>query len=83
MDFTHQESHTMQTASTVANPFALLTDPESIFRAVEAAQHRDALNRRVCRPLDRAPRGEGDGSHEAAAHDASIDRAGQHWSSMA
>lgn len=75
----------MQTASTVANPFALLTDPESIFRAVEAAQHRDVLNRRVCRPLDRAPRGEGQGDepHEAAAHDASIERAGQRWPSMA
>jgi hypothetical protein len=85
MDFTHQESNLMQTASTAANPFALLTDPESIFRAVEAAQRLDVLNRRVCRPLDRAPRGEGQGeeSHEAAPHDAALDRPVSRWPSMA
>ena len=71
----------MQTASTAANPFALLTNPESIFQAVEASQRLDALNRRICRPLDRAPRGEGNGEEggEAAAHDAAIDRAAQRW----
>jgi hypothetical protein len=85
MDFTPQEIDTMQTASTAANPFALLTDPESIFRAVEASQRLDVLNRRVCRPLDRAPRGEGQGdeAHDAMSHDAAIDRAGQRWPSMA
>jgi hypothetical protein len=81
MDRTHPKAHTMQTASTAANPFALLTDPESIFRAVEASARLDSLNRRICRPLDRAPRGEGNGeaTHEAAAHDAAIDRAAQRW----
>lgn len=81
MNFTHPKAHTMQTASMAANPFALLTDPESIFRAVEASQRLEGLNRRVCRPLDRAPRGEGNGEveHEAAAHDAAIDRAAQRW----
>jgi hypothetical protein len=71
----------MQTASMAANPFALLTDPESIFRAVEASQRLDSLNRRVCRPLDRAPRGEGEEGqpHEAAAHDAAIDGVAQRW----
>jgi hypothetical protein len=83
MDFTPQEIDTMQTASTAANPFALLTDPESIFRAVEASQRLDVLNRRVCRPLDRAPRGEGEESNDAAAHDAAIDRVAQRWPSMA
>jgi hypothetical protein len=43
----------MHTAPLAANPFALLTDPEAIFRAVAASQPLDALNRRVCRPLDR------------------------------
>ena len=70
----------MHTAATAANPFALLTNPESIFQAVEASQRLDAGNRRICRPLDRAPRGEGaEGEHEAAAHDAAIDRAAQRW----
>jgi hypothetical protein len=81
MDLTHLEPDTMQTASMAVNPFALLTDPESIFRAVEASQRLEGLNRRICRPLDRAPRGEGNGEaeHEAAAHDAAIDRAAQRW----
>jgi hypothetical protein len=82
MDFTHQERQPMQTASTAANPFALLTDPESIFRAVEVSQRLDVLNRRVCRPLDRAPRGEGQGDESDAPHDATLDR-GQRWPSVA
>ena len=81
MDLSHKERPVMQTASIAANPFALLTDPEAIFRAVEASQRLEGLNRRICRPLDRAPRGEGngEGEHEAAAHDAAIDRAAQRW----
>jgi hypothetical protein len=81
MDLTQPKAPTMQTASISPNPFALLTDPESIFRAVEASQRLEGLNRRICRPLDRAPRGEGngEGEHEAAAHDAAIDRAAQRW----
>lgn len=67
----------MQSALIAANPFALLTDPESILRAVEGSQRLEGLNRRICRPLDRAPRGQGE--HEAAAHDAAIDRAAQRW----
>jgi hypothetical protein len=44
------------------NPFALLTDPEAIFRAVEASPRLENLNRRICRPLDRAQRdGNADG----------------------
>lgn len=71
-----------ETVSIAANPFALLTDPESIFRAVEASQRLEGLARRICRPLDRAPKGEGNGeeqTHEAAAHDAAIERAAQRW----
>jgi hypothetical protein len=81
MDPQALEPPAMQSASTAANPFALLTNPESIFQAVEASQRLDALNRRVCRPLDRAPRGEGNAEEggEAAAHDAAIDRAAQRW----
>jgi hypothetical protein len=81
MDFTHKD-RLMHAASTAANPFALLTDPESIFRAVEASQRLDVLNRRICRPLDRAPRGEGEDGHEGSAHDAPIDRAAQRWPSV-
>lgn len=48
----------MHSASLASNPFALLTDPDAILRAVESSQHLEALNRRVCRPLDRLHRDE-------------------------
>lgn len=65
----------MHAVPQIANPFALLTDPEAIFRAVEAASPRlESLNRRICRPLDRAARdGNGEGP-DAAAHDALVER---------
>jgi hypothetical protein len=36
-----------------ANPFALLMDPESVFRAIEKSERLGRLHSRVCRPLDR------------------------------
>ena len=64
----------MHAVPQIANPFALLTDPEAIFRAVEASPRLESLNRRICRPLDRAQRdGNGEGQ-EPAAHDAVIER---------
>jgi hypothetical protein len=65
----------MHAAPLVPNPFALLTDPEAIFRAVEASPRLEGLNRRICRPLDRAHRGDGpsDG-HDVAADDAVLER---------
>lgn len=37
----------------IANPFLMLTQPDSILRAVERSERLDGLKRRVCRPLDR------------------------------
>jgi hypothetical protein len=37
----------------VANPFALLMDPDAIFRAIENSERLERLHSRVCRPLDR------------------------------
>jgi hypothetical protein len=37
----------------VANPFVLLMDPESVFRAIEKSERLERLHSRVCRPLDR------------------------------
>ena len=37
----------------VANPFVLLMDPESVFRAIEKSERLGKLNRHLCRPLDR------------------------------
>jgi hypothetical protein len=36
-----------------ANPFALLMDPEAIFRAIENSERLERLHSRVCRPLDK------------------------------
>jgi hypothetical protein len=57
----------------IANPFALLTDPEAIFRAVEASPRLESLNRRICRPLDRAHREGNAEGPESAADDAVAD----------
>jgi hypothetical protein len=46
----------MHTVAQITNPFALLTDPEAIFRALEASPRLESLNRRICRPLDRVQR---------------------------
>ena len=36
-----------------ANPFALLMDPQAVFRAIEGSQRLERLQSRVCRPLDK------------------------------
>ncbi len=37
----------------VSNPFALLMDPQSVFRAIESSERLARLQSRVCRPLDK------------------------------
>ena len=36
-----------------ANPFALLMDPQAIFRAIEGSERLERLHSRICRPLDK------------------------------
>jgi len=36
-----------------ANPFALLMDPQAVFRAIEGSERLQRLQSRVCRPLDK------------------------------
>lgn len=65
----------MHAQSHAANPFALLTDPEAIFRAVEASPRLESLSRRICRPLDRAQRGEdGAEGQEASSLDVVVEQ---------
>jgi hypothetical protein len=40
-------------ASLRANPFALLMDPDAVFRAIESSERLIRLQSRICRPLDR------------------------------
>jgi hypothetical protein len=69
-----QGTFVMHAVPLIANPFALLTDPEAIFRAVEASPRLESLNRRVCRPLDRAHREGNDEGPDAAPHDKALVR---------
>lgn len=53
-----------QTLHSMPNPFALLMDPQSVFKAIENSERLERLHSRVCRPLDKpvlqlaAPEGE-------------------------
>ena len=40
-------------ATTLANPFVMMTDPETILLAVERSERLNRLSRKVYRPLDR------------------------------
>jgi hypothetical protein len=42
-----------QTQRAAANPFALLMDPQAVFRAIENSERLERLHSRVCRPLDK------------------------------
>lgn len=44
--------HTTE-ATEIANPFALMLNPEAVFQAIERSDRLDLLQRRVCRPLDK------------------------------
>ncbi len=43
----------MQHQGLVANPFALMMEPEAVFQAMERSERLNRLQRRVCRPLDK------------------------------
>ena len=61
------------TSATLANdPFALITDPESVRKVVEKSEQLSQLSQRRCHPLDRAVIRSA--TAELAAFDAKIDR---------
>lgn len=43
----------MATTHRIANPFALMLDPQAVLAQIERSQRLEGLQRRVCRPLDR------------------------------
>ena len=61
-------------ASTLSNPFIMMTDPETILQAVERSERLNRLNRKVYRPLDR-PLIPKVGARELAEFDSEIDAA--------
>ena len=64
----------MYSSASQSNPFALLMDPEAVFRTIETSGRLDALRSRVCRPLDKPliPRAPG---ADAADFDDLVDEA--------
>ena len=54
------------------NPFALMMDPESVFRALEASERLGRLTGRICRPLDK-PMLAGKGAEAVAEFDRAIE----------
>ena len=42
----------MSTLQPIANPFALLLDPEQVLARIEHSDRLERLQRRICRPLD-------------------------------
>ncbi|MDH4061820.1 MAG: hypothetical protein OEU94_13490 [Aquincola sp.] len=58
----------MHASLRVANPFGLLTDPQAVIDAMEKSPRLGALNRRICRPLDR-PTPNGQGGEPAAQNE--------------
>ena len=56
-----------QSLNPVANPFALLLDPEAVFRAIEKSERLERLHSRVCRPLDRPLLPTSDAAQESEA----------------
>jgi len=63
----------MSQVATVSNPFLLMVSPEVVLAAVEKSERLGALNRHLCRPLDR-PQGTGKPAASADA-DREIDAA--------
>ena len=61
-------------ATTLSNPFVMMTDPETILLAVERSERLNRLSRKVYRPLDR-PLIPKVGAKDLAAFDDEIDSA--------
>jgi hypothetical protein len=67
----------MTQLATVSNPFLLMVSPEVVLAAMEKSERLGALNRHLCRPLDRqqpangkpATASEADREIDAAADD--------------
>jgi hypothetical protein len=57
-----------------ANPFDMLINPQAILDAIERSTHLQNLERKVCRPLDKAAPPKPAHAADVAAFDASIDR---------
>ena len=64
----------MHASHHAANPFDMLINPQAILDAMEHSTRLQSLERKVCRPLDKAAAPKPIASAEVAAFDAALDR---------
>lgn len=43
----------MDNSTLIANPFALMMNPQEVVQAMERSERLGGLQRRICRPLDK------------------------------
>ncbi|MDE2398833.1 MAG: hypothetical protein KGL43_04315 [Burkholderiales bacterium] len=63
----------MAQTNLAANPFMLMLNPELVLAAVEKSERLGALNRHLCRPLDRLAPGQGAWAAAQAVEDADLE----------
>ncbi|MDP1693186.1 MAG: hypothetical protein Q8L49_14760 [Burkholderiaceae bacterium] len=64
----------MHASSHAANPFDMLINPQAILDAIEHSTHLQALDRKICRPLDKVSAPQPVQGDDVAAFDAALDR---------
>jgi hypothetical protein len=64
----------MNLVPNAASPFDMLINPQAILDAIERSTHLQNLERKICRPLDKAVPPKPAQGADVAAFDASIDR---------
>lgn len=64
----------MDALPNAANPFDMLINPQAILDAIEHSTRLQGLERKICRPLDKAVAPKPVPGADVAAFDASIDR---------
>jgi hypothetical protein len=69
----------MHASSHAANPFDMLINPQAILDAIERSTHLQGLERKICRPLDRAAVPKPIASSDVAAFDAALDRQSERY----
>ena len=72
----HNSHDTAADAIAVADPFAMLINPQAVLQAIEQSGRLGALASRVCRPLDKPliPKRDGD---DQRSYDEGMERHGE------
>ncbi len=63
----------MQQVQLVANPFALMMNPEAVFAAIAESERLGSLHSRICRPLDKPILGQAPTDPDDASLDVSAE----------